>query len=174
MEESDTRLFTYQEIFDKFPDVANGVYCKPTEAAYRIVHNPATSADFLPKAVQQNEDSVPEVDLSQYGDDTPVEVQEELAKKYGVSHYYKEKKLTVRYSKIVKSAVRAGGVEAGEAIKKRLGTFYVKVNYEKTDGKMSRHGSDGHENVALYNDVNPLDRIDKEFGYKEITFDEDI
>lgn len=174
MGEEETRLFTYQEIFDKFPDVANQVFCKPTETAYHIVHNPATIADFLPKAVQQNEDGVPEVDLSQYGEDTPEEVQEELVKKYGVSHYYREKKLTVRYSKIVKSAVRVGGVEAGEAIKKRLGTFYVKVDYEKTDGKMSKHGNDGHENIALFSDVNPLDRIDKEFGYKEIIFDEDI
>lgn len=170
----EVRIFTYQEIFDAFPEVANKVYCKPTETAYRIVHNPATPEDFLPTAVLSDEDGVPQNDLSQFGDDIPEKVQIELVKKYGISHYYKPEKLIVRYAKIVKKAERNGGVEAGEAIKRRFGTFYVKVNYEKTDGIMSQHGNDGHENIALFCDVNPLDRIDKEFGYKEIKFDEDI
>ena len=174
MEEKDARIFTYQEIFDKFPDVANKVFSKPIETAYRIVHNPATLEDFLPNAVLSNEDGVLPIDLSQFDDDTPEEVQLELVKKYGISHYYKPEKLTIRYAKIIKKAERNSGVEAGEAIKKRWGTFYVKVNYEKTDGLMSKHGNDGHENIALFSDVNPLDRIDKEFGYKEIKFDEDI
>ena len=172
--EEETRLFTYQEIFDKFPDIANSVYVKPTATAYRIVHNPATPEDFLPTAVLSDEDDVPPVDLSEYGDDTPEEVKKELVKKYGVSHYYKPEKLEIRYKKIVKSAEWSGGPEAGAAIKKRMGTFYVKVDYDKDDGKMSKHGSDGHENIALYQSVNPLDKIDMEFGYKEIKFDENI
>lgn len=174
MGEEDVRLFIYQEVFDKFPDVARKVYCKPIETAYRIVHNPATLEDFLPNAVLSNEDGVPPIDLSQYDDDTPEKVQIELVKRYGISHYYKPEKLTVRYAKIIKKAEQNGGIEAGEAIKKRLGTFFVKVNYEKTDGLMSKHGNDGHENITLFSDVNPLDRIDKEFGYKEIKFDADI
>lgn len=172
--EEEVRLFTYQEIFDKFPDVADKVYTKPTATAYRIVHNPATPEDFLPTAVLPNEDGVPSVDLLEYGDDTPEDVQLELVKKYGVSHYYKPEKLVVRYKKLVKSAERSGGSEAGVAIKKRIGTFYVKVDYDKDDGKMSKHGSDGHENIALYQNVNPLDKIDMEFGYKEIKFDENV
>lgn len=174
MGEEEERLFTYQEIFDKFPDVANKVYAKPAATAYRIVHYPATIEDFLPTAVIPNDDGVPPVDLAKYDDDTPEEVQKELVKKYGISHYNKPEKLTVRYKKIVKGAERSGGAEAGETIKNRLGTFYVKVDYDKNDGKMSKQGNDGHENIALYRDVNPLDRIDMEYGYKEIKFDEDV
>lgn len=172
--EKEERLFTYQEIFDKFPDVANKVYTKNTTTAYRIVHNPATPEDFLPKAVLPNDDGVPSVDLSEYGDDAPEDVKLELVKKYGVSHYYKSEKLEIRYKKLVQSVERSDGPEAVEEIKRRLGTFYVKVDYDKDDGKMSKHGSDGHENIALYQNVNPLDKIDKEFGYKEIKFDENI
>lgn len=174
MGEEEARLFTYQEIFDKFPEVADKVYTKATATAYRIVHNPATLEDFLPTAVIPNDDGVPPVDLAEYGDDTPEKVQKELVKKYGISHYNKPEKLTVRYKKIVKSAELNSGTEAGATIKKRLGTFYVKVNYKKEDGKMSKHGNDGHENITLYQDVNPLDRIDVEYGYKEIKFDEDV
>ena len=172
--EEKVRLFAYQEIFDKFPDIANKVYTKPTETAYRIVHNPAVPEDFLPTAVLPNDDGVLMVDLSEYGDDTPEDVQLELVKKYGVSHYNKPEKLEIRYKRIVKSAERSDGPEAGEAIKKRMGTFCVKVDYDKEDGKMSKHGSDGHENIALYQNVNPLNKIDMEFGYKEIKFDENI
>ena len=174
MGEEDTRLFTYQEIFDKFPEVAEKVYAKPTATAYRIVHYPATPEDFMPTAVIPNEDGIPPVDLAEYDDNAPEEVQKELVKKYGISHYYRPDKLEVRYKDIVKKAEINGGTEAGEAIKKSWGTFYVKVDYLKDDGKMSKHGSDGHENISLYNDVNPLDRIDQVFGYKEIKFDEDI
>ena len=172
--EEEARLFTYQEIFDKFPDIANSVYTKPTTTAYRIVHNPATLEDFLPTAVLFDEDGVQPVELSEYGDDTPEKVQKELVKKYGTSHYNKPEKLEIRYKKIVKSAERSGRSEAGEAIKKRLGTFFVKVDYDKDDGKMSKHGSDGHENIMLYQNINPLDKIDMDFGYKEIKFDENI
>ena len=112
--------------------------------------------------------------MDEYGDNTPEDVQLELIKKYGLSHYNKPEKLLVRYKKIVKKAEQQRGYEAGEEIKNRLGTFYVKVDYSKDDGKMSKFGSDGHENIVLYDDVNPLDRIDLIFGYKEIKFDEDI
>lgn len=174
MGEEDTRQFTYQEIFDKFPNVVDKIYTKPTNTAYRIVHNPATQEDFLPTAVIPNEDGIPPFNLDMYDKSTPEDVQEELMKKYGVSHYCKPEKLEVRYKKIVKKAKQKNGYEAGEAIKKRLGTFYVKVNYNKDDGKMSKCGNDGHENIALYDDVNPLDRIDWNFGYKEIKFDDDV
>lgn len=168
------RPFTYQEIFDKFPDVANKVYSKDTTTAYRIVHKPATLEDFVPTALQPNDDGVPQVDLNEYDEDAPEEVKKDLVKKYGLSHYNREEKLQVRYVKMVKVAEKKYGKEAAEAIKDRFGTFYVKMNYEKTDGKMSKHGSDGHENVSFYADVDPLQRIDTEFGYKEIKFDEDI
>lgn len=173
-DEAIVRPFKYQEVFDKFPEESKNYYYKDTESMYRVVsHNPATIDDFTPKAVKYGEEGIPKVVLSDYDEDTPTDVQREILGEYGTSHYKKKEKLERMVRNAYKRTCKNRGKAGGEAIKQDLGTFIIKIKYDKSDGKMSKIRNDSHANVMLFDDVDPLSKIDEEFGYPEIKFEED-
>lgn len=138
-----------------------------------VSHKPATRDDFTPKAVKYGEEGIPDVVLSDYDEDTPIDVQREILGKYGISHYKKKDNLERMVLNSYKKACKSRGKAGGEAIKQGLGTFIVKTNYGNRDGKMSKLRNDSHANVMLFDDVDPLSKIDEEFGYYEIKFEDD-
>lgn len=173
-EETQTRPFKYQEVFNKFPKESKNYYYKDTEPMFRVVaHKPAIIDDFTPKALKYSDDGIFNVALTDYEEDTPVEVQRKILGEYGTSYYRKKEKLEKMVLNSYKKNYKSRGKAGGEAIKQNLGTFIIKMNYKKGDGKMSKPNGDSHVNVMLFNDVDPLSRIDPEYGYFEIKFEED-